>query len=182
MFCVGNRAGIYYNSYMETVSGSTITAPDAGQTPQGDCPPDKELSVAVEPTDPPRVGFDCLDELSINTLVENTLRAAQPHLQNATIDLAAEGGRGAAARRLLARDTILARARLRLFQGLRNHALRILHKGPSVERRVKVLERVIEGEHRRMLDSLEALARLNSPVPAVQIRTQQTAVLVERRS
>gem|GEM_PF-3030086 len=51
-------------------------------------------------------------------------------------------------------------------------------KGQASDKLVKVLGRIVDAEHRRMITSLELLARLDSPAPAISVRANQAAVLI----
>jgi hypothetical protein len=150
------------------------------QIPQKDCSLNYNQMVGENSGEALKLGFDKLDSISIKTIIPDALNAAQPYLSYTATCLAAEGGRGATARRLLARDISLARVRLRLYQSLLNIELGNLHKNMRAEQRLKTLERVIEGQHRMMLEAMEALARLDSPAPAIQVRVHQAAMFLER--
>ena len=126
----------------------------------------------------PLVGCDPVDLLDLKTLPEPVRKAAQPTFKMTTTALASEGGRGPAARRLLARDVNLGRVRLRYYEGLLNLAVQDLVEGRGSERRVRTLERLADGQHRRLLGSLELLARMDTPTASVRVVAHQAAVMV----
>jgi len=136
--------------------------------------------VALEQAEPgqPRVVLDTLDKIAVSSTLPIILERTEELMVGTSTDLTAEGGRGAAARRLLARDTATSRVRLRYYQSMLNHLLRRMCEGAANEKKVGLLERIVDAEHRRMITSLELLARLDSPAPAISVRANQAAVLI----
>ncbi len=126
-----------------------------------------------------RVGLDALDRLPIKVLPEAVGRAALQTLAAATTAISIEGARGAACRRLLAREIQLARVQLRVFQGLLNSELTSGKMGPKANNRIRLLERIVDRQHRRLMATIDQLARLDPPAPAVHVSAHQAAVLVE---
>lgn len=122
--------------------------------------------------------LDYLDKLSVNALLPEVLERSLPSIQDTATALATEGGRGATARRLLARDVAIGQIRLRYYQALLSHDIDRFCKVGLNERRVRLLERIVGAEHQRLMTSLEHLTRLDSPVPAIRVHADQAAFLV----
>jgi len=154
----------------------------AEQTPPGQaspvlCPTEGELPLA-EAADiqiPRRVGFDAIDSLPVSQIAPLLRDASMDHMVGAATQLTEQGGRGAAARRLLARDVELARVQLRWYEAMLANVMKT-----GTEKRIRLYLQMVDGLHRRMLASLELLGRLESPAPVVQVRAHQAAVVVER--
>lgn len=125
-----------------------------------------------------RVVLDTMDKVAVSSTLPEVLECTEGHLVGTATDLTNEGGRGAAARRLLARDIATGRVILRYHQSLLNNMVNKMCKGQASDKLVKVLGRIVDAEHRRMITSLELLARLDSPAPAISVRANQAAVLI----
>lgn len=130
------------------------------------------------PATAPRVGLDQLDRLPLNTLPEDVAVAAQPTLIDSVTAITTEGPRGPALRRLLARDAVLARSQLRFLEGVRNLELQRYLKGTVSERRVEVLERLANAQHRRLLATIDAMVRLDGAAATIHVSAHQAAVVV----
>ena len=68
-------------------------------------------------------------------------------------------------------------SQLRIVQGLKGIILKKVSEGREGTHRLKTLERLADNEHRRLLASIEALARLDSS-PIVRVVAHQAAVVV----
>jgi hypothetical protein len=97
-----------------------------------------------------------------------------------TTALSTEGARGPACRRLLARDVQAARVQLRYLEGLRNVVLSRYASGKGSPERLKVLEKLVDNQHRRMLAAIDTLSRLDPAPAAVKISARQAAVVFGR--
>jgi hypothetical protein len=118
--------------------------------------------------------------MAIAPLPDFVLAQAEPAMSRLATDLAAEGARGGAARRLLARDVAIRRARLRYLEGLQAvHLKRAANDATALQQAVAI-DKLVEAEHRRLLASLDALARLEPQPAAVHVRAHQAAVVVGR--
>ena len=125
-----------------------------------------------------RVGFDAIDRLPLAAGPLPEIYAVAG--RNATVAATAiyrEGARGPAIRRLLARDIVLSRSQLRVAQGLKGVVLKKVSEGREGTHRLRTLERLVDNEHRRLLASIEALARLDSS-PVIRVVAHQAAVMV----
>jgi hypothetical protein len=72
-------------------------------------------------------------------------------------------GKGAtAARSLLARDVALARVRLRWYELQLDYNLQNISDGPRREQRIALLGKLVDQQHRRMLATMELMARLEA--------------------
>ena len=129
---------------------------------------------------PSRVGIDSLDALPLRCLPGELPTGAREILTEAVTALASEGARGPAAKRLLSRDIQLARVQLRQVEALRSLTLKQYINGSGSERRVRLLERLVENQHRRLLASLDALARLDPAPIGVRITAAQAAVHIDQ--
>jgi hypothetical protein len=154
------------------MAGDDLVAPPVRHLVGSDCPRDAAGDERL-------VGLDRLDALPTRTLLDEIAEASKETLSDAITALSREGGRGPAARRLLARDVQLARVQLRSVEALRNIALRQLAEGKGSEKRVALLEKLVESQHKRMLAALECLSRTDpSPPVAVKIQAYQAAVRI----
>jgi len=125
-----------------------------------------------------RVGFDAIDRLPLAVgPLPDVLAVAGRNASEAASSIFQEGARGAAIRRLLARDIILSRSQLRVAQGLKGVLLKKVSEGREGTHRLNTLERMVDNEHRRLLASIEALARLDSS-PVIRVVAHQAAVMV----
>lgn len=93
--------------------------------------------------------------------------------------LAAEGGRGAAMRRLLSREVALARAGLRLRECLANLELKKLGTHRFDPNTFEMLEKAVKSAHRRLMSAVDHLARLDvAQAPRIRISAAQAQVNV----
>ena len=123
-------------------------------------------------SDSVQLGFNALDTAAILELPADLMDVAK---RTAT-DLAKEGARGPAARRLLARDVAISQARLRLLQGMASMAVT---KGDL--RQARDLDRLIAGEHARLLAALDQLGRIDPAPASIQISATTANVQVNPR-
>jgi len=132
------------------------------------------------PESPPEaVALDYLDCQAVSRLLPIVLEKSKSSIEATAMALAAEGGRGATARRLLAKEVAITQVRLRYYQSLLSIDVNWLcERRYENERRVRVLERIVAAEHRRLVTSLELLSRLDSPAPAITVRANQAAFVV----
>jgi len=163
----------------------------AGPTPPRSLRPDLESSVGASKGDghflaspcdttAPRVGLDALDELVLRMLPPGVRQVAEKTLTDVTTALATEGA-GPTLRRALAREVAICRAELRLVQGLRNRALTRFASGEVDEHRLLVLERVLNAEHKRWMNSIEALTRASGAAATIRVSAHNVAVVGANR-
>lgn len=138
---------------------------------------EKSLTRELEPQ-LPQVGFDPADELPLRLLPEEFTKAAGATLRAATTEIAQQGASGPACRRMLSRDIMLARTQLRFLEGARNTVLGHLLQGKNAEKRLKLLEQLVDQQHRRLLASINTLARLSAGSTVVRINAHQAAVVM----
>lgn len=130
----------------------------------------------------PTVGLDALDRLSLLAVPDELWAEAHAHSHATATDLAHEGGRGATARRLLARDVVMARVRLRVLQGQHSTLIERATTDPAALRAAVELDRLVESEHGRMLRALELLQRCDAtPAAAVAVTARQAIVSVTNK-
>lgn len=127
------------------------------------------------------VGYDCLDGLPLATLPVEVRAAAQPTLRAMTTAIAREGARGAACSRLLARTIVLQRIELRHREGLMHVYLQRLASGQGCDSQLRELERLVNSAHKRLLESIDCLARLGAAPVAVQVNAVTAEVKVTGR-
>lgn len=137
--------------------------------------PGHELACA-EPEQ--RVGYDRLDSAPIATMPAELRAATEPTLIAATTEIAKQGARGDACRRVLARTVVLARVELRYRQSLLNVVLEKYASGRGSERQVRTLERLVAGSHRRLIEAVDCLNRLGAASVALQINAVHADVSV----
>jgi len=112
--------------------------------------------------------------------VMNGTWGAKTHNQAA--DIFREGVRGRTARSELAKDIEINRRMLRHAQTFLAVHLDLLTRGRSSEARVKLLDRVVERAHRRLISSVQMLASLEAtPAPTVKIRADRAAFAIDAR-
>ena len=129
----------------------------------------------------PRISFDALDSLPLRCLPGDLPATTKQILVDATTELTHEGARGSAARRILARDVQLARVQLRQLEALRLITLKTyINDCSGSDRRVRLLERLVNNQHRRLLASLDALVRLDPAPVAVRVTAAQAAVVIDQ--
>ncbi|HOX57852.1 MAG TPA: hypothetical protein PLC99_13275 [Verrucomicrobiota bacterium] len=145
------------------------------------CPHDESHKVSLEASTPDAV-LDFLDRLAILKTDSALLERAEPEIAATVIELSNQGGRGLTARRLLSRDIVIDRTRLRYYESLQGEVMRRFCIGQASVLQVRTLERMVSGLHRRMLASMELLARMDSPAPAIHFRTNQAAVFIGKAS
>jgi hypothetical protein len=126
---------------------------------------------------PQRVGLDGLDRLPVVSIPELFVDTAMAPLLEATTALAAEGPRGDAARRMLARDIQIARAQLRYREVVLNIETERFLYGAGDPRRLEIAERLVSGQHRRLLDAFEMFLRLEHGAP-VRFRIHANAAQI----
>jgi len=156
----------------------TVAKPSPPICPQAD----NHLEVYDDVSD--SEALDNLDRIAILAIDPKLVKARpeiftydEAEIASTARDLARQGGRGTAARRILAGDVATAKTLLRYYEALLTSLLRRVCHGSASEKQVKALERAVSSAHRRMLASMEALARLDSPAPAIHV-SNQTAVIV----
>lgn len=123
------------------------------------------------------LGFDKIDRLPMVTgpIPELFAVAGKNACEMATA-IYREGARGPAMRRLLARDITISRTQLRVAQSLRGIVLKAVAEGREDTHRLRTLERLVDAEHRRLMDSIDVLARLDSS-PVVRVVAHQAVVM-----
>ncbi|MDD5308327.1 MAG: hypothetical protein PHU25_13480 [Deltaproteobacteria bacterium] len=88
-------------------------------------------------------------------------------------------GKGAtAARSLLARDVALARVRLRWYELQLDYNLQNISDGPRREQRIALLGKLVDQQHRRMLATMELMAKLEAagtPTPVFKVSADTAA-------
>ncbi len=125
--------------------------------------PKNEITSECQSPEPKSVGFHFLDILPFETLPEPVRRQNTYDVMCATVTaLFAEGGRGPAAKRLLSRDCVLGKNQLRYLQSIFNVELSSYLKNGGDSKRVELLERLVESQHRRMLASLNRLGAMDT--------------------
>jgi hypothetical protein len=143
--------------------------------------PSVPLAPAAVP-DGASIGFSEVDSMAIRGLPDSVQRLAAENLTRLATDLAREGARGGAMRRLLSRHIAIGQVRIRHLQCIQGVQLRHIGEGDSYMRVAADLDKMIESEYRRLLAAIDTLARCDpSPVTAtVQISANQAAVVVGR--
>ena len=135
---------------------------------------------APEPPEP-RVAFDALDQLPLTTTMPELVAIAGKSNMDVATAIYHEGVRGPATRRLLARDIVISKSQLRFLQGLRNILVRAgpaAHEAPEV--RLQALENLVAAEHRRMMEAINTLARLEGAGPVLKVIAGQAAIQVNQ--
>jgi hypothetical protein len=139
--------------------------------------PDADSHLAVPPG--ATLGFDSLDALGLVTLGAQLSAIAEAHAKQLATALARDGASCGMVKRTLARDAALAHARLRVLEGLQGQAFARWGEDPNAPFHAEALRRLVATEHRRMLDSLEALRRMErGPTPVVKIA--RAAIVVNK--
>ena len=126
----------------------------------------------------PNVGMSKVDSLPLKTLPAPLHSVSQECLKESLSVLVSEGVHGHAFRRLLVRDIELARIQCRFFTGLVNAAIEELLAGKVKEKRVRLLQDLAEQHHRRMIKSIELLARISSSCPSIRVHAHQVGISV----
>jgi len=128
-----------------------------------------------------RDSIDRLDALHLESMPPEYAAAARPLVEADAAALAREGGRGAAAKRILASDIALTRARLRYLDGLLHGQLDAVMRGDGTAKRFHILSQEAHRSSQRLQAGLALLARLGNSVPAVHIHAVKAAVAVDCR-
>ena len=117
------------------------------------------------------VAYDKLDALPTTILPEVVRNAAKETMLEATNALCkSEQERRQALIRLTARTIQQARIQYRYFEALRTKELDAYLAGRSSARRVEILEKIVQQQHRRLFDGLTFMARLDQEqVPSVKV-------------
>ena len=128
----------------------------------------------------PRVAFSRFDQLPLVTIPESVLQEGDEILEATANDLYYEGGRGRTARRLLSREVAVALSQYRYRAALANIALEpILKCGAGDTKQLDALERQVSGAHRRLMDALDRLARIDiGPTPRVSVTAHNAQIAV----
>lgn len=104
-------------------------------------------------------------------------------IYNQAADIYREGVRGRTARSELAKDIEINRRALRHAQTFLTVHLDLLSRGRANERRVKLLDQVVERAHRRLIASYQLLANLEAaPAPTLRISADKAAFAIDARS
>lgn len=130
------------------------------------------------PEPPARVGFDPVDLVPMKTSLLELHAVAGINARDMASGLYNEGARGPTCRRMLCRDVVLSRTMLRTTQGLRNIVMRAVAEGREGPERLRVLEQAVDAEHRRLLASIELLARLEGGSPVVRVSAHRAAIVI----
>jgi hypothetical protein len=119
---------------------------------------------------PSPVGLDEIDSTAY-VCIPKVIRGDSDQVFLAQVSaLAAEGGRGAAMRRLLAREVALARAGLRLRECLANLELQKLGGRRFDAEKFDLLEKAVQNAYRRLMMSIDRLTRLDAAqAPRIRI-------------
>lgn len=140
---------------------------------------DVQAGHELGPAEPDRrVGYDDVDSMPMAVLPREVQAAAAPTLISATTEIARQGARGEACRRLMARTVVLARVELRYRQSLLNVVLEKYASGRGSERQVRTLEKLVAGAHRRLIEAVDCLNRLGAASVALQINAVHADVSV----
>ena len=132
------------------------------------------------PVAKPRVGLDGLDQLPAATIPKRLMEGSMRSLLDGINAIADEGPRGPAMIRLLARDVQLARAQLRFREAIFNREAERIFLGQGDPRMLEIAERLVAGQHRRLLESIDMLSRLdrNRVAPRVAVQARATRFTV----
>jgi len=137
---------------------------------------------AAPDTPEPRVAFDAVDQLPLTTTMPELVAVAGKTNSDVATAIYREGvHRGPAMRRLLARDIVLSKTQLRFLQGLRNVLVKHVADGNEApEVRLLALENLVAAEHRRMMEAINTLARLEGTGPVLKVVAGQAAIQVNQ--
>lgn len=132
-------------------------------------------SLSSAPATPP-ARLSNLDAAGLEGLPAGFEHLAEESVPQLAADLGRQGARGAAARQLLAADAAVSLARLRCLQS----AQALAFSGNDLRRALE-LDRLADAAHRRMIESLDLLARLDPPPQAIRISAHQAAIQVNNK-
>jgi len=121
--------------------------------------------------------MDQFDAVATRTLAEQVHELAEAGLEEMTAGLCREGTRGKTCRGLLAREIAISRLRLRYIESLLNIETRKMLEGRGNERLVRTLERQVGQTHRRLVASVNSLARIEQPAPRLTVVAHQAVVM-----
>jgi hypothetical protein len=132
--------------------------------------PRSQTGLAIICQTPP-IGFDGIDQLVLDLVPDVILDSgARATIREQLNALAIEGGRGPAARRLLAREVVLARVALRLREVFATHEIVKLGRGRGDLKKVELFERLVGGAHKRLDSATDRLARLDmAQAPRIRV-------------
>ena len=150
-----------------------------------------EKAGAVESADdekpkPPTVGFSRLERLPVGLMPDELCskadRLGMALTATEIYEQAEAGSSPKAIKRILSRQITSSRKQVAFFESLRTFAVTRMVQGKlAYESWVKLFDRLADGEHKRLLASIDTLQKLQTP-PSVNIRARQAAVLVDQRS
>ena len=127
----------------------------------------------------PRVAFDAVDQIPVLTAMPAELLAVAGKTNcEVASAIYREGVRGPAMRRLLARDIVLSKTQLRFLQGLRNILVKHVADGNEPPERLQTIESLVATEHRRMMEAITTLARLEGAQPILKVVAGNAAIQV----
>jgi hypothetical protein len=133
----------------------------------------------TKPASTPRSVLDKFDRLPQSTLPDFLARGGLDDLLRSIDTLASEGAHGPAARELLARDVQLARAQVRFRESALNIEVERFIQGHGDSQRVTLMEKLVSGAHRRLLESLELFLALDRGSQArITVRAEAAQVNV----
>ena len=145
----------------------------------------EEAGADDDPTEKP-LGFSPLERLPVDLMPDALCSKADRQgikLTAAEIYEQAQAGSSPnAVKRMLSRMIATSRKELAFVESMRTFAITEMVGGkPSLVEWVRLFEQLAEKEHKRLLASIDTLARLQTP-PAVNIRARQAAVMINQRS
>jgi hypothetical protein len=130
--------------------------------------PEQNLASHYSPT--AQVAFDHFDQLPFITLPELLREGSETTVLNAVNAIYREGPRGLSIQRLMARDITLSRILLRFRQALESVELERFTKGGGDLKRIELIERLVAGQHGRLITAIEQFARLErGGIPQIRV-------------
>ena len=134
----------------------------------------------------PQVGFSPLERLPVDLMPDELCskadRLGMALTATEIYEQAESGSSPNTIKRILSRQITSSRKQIAFFESLRTFAVTRMVQGKlAYESWVKLFDRLADGEHKRLLASIDTLQKLQTQ-PAVNIRARQAAVMIDQRS
>jgi hypothetical protein len=132
------------------------------------------------------IGFSPLERLPVDLMSDALCSKADRKMlaltANEIYEQAESGSSPNAIKRILSRQITSSRKQIAFFESLRTFAVTRMVQGKlAYESWVKLFDRLADGEHKRLLASIDTLQKLHTP-PSVNIRARHAAVMIDQRS